>query len=68
MIGIESLSITPPNEFGVIVQRTSLDNFKWYKDIIFYSKSSQFPPRNVLKRKKKFETNHYVLVYGVLFK
>jgi hypothetical protein len=52
MTGIEALSIPPPNEFGIIVQRTSLENYKWCKDIIFYLKSSHFPQKCPRKKEK----------------
>jgi hypothetical protein len=52
MTGIEALSIPPPNGFGVIVQRTSLENFEWYKDIIFYLKSGSFPPKCPQKKEE----------------
>jgi len=34
MARIEALSIPPPNGFGIIVPRTSLENSECYKDII----------------------------------
>jgi hypothetical protein len=34
MTRIETLSIPPPNEFGIIVPRTILENSECYKDII----------------------------------
>jgi hypothetical protein len=70
MIGIEVLSIPPPNGFGFIIHRRILGNYERYKDIIFYIKYGQFPPEMSLKetRTLKMKTNHYVLVSEVLFR
>jgi hypothetical protein len=43
MTGIEVVNISPPNTIDVVIQRESLATSEWYKDIIFYLKSGQFP-------------------------
>jgi len=70
MTGIRALSIFPPNGFGFIVQIKILENYEWYKDIIFYLKYGQFPLKISSKERRKLEMKetHYVLVSRVLFR
>jgi hypothetical protein len=66
---LKLVNISPPNGFDVVIQGTSLATSEWYKDIIFYLKSGQFPPEMSSKERRtlKMKTNQYVLVSGVLF-
>jgi len=69
MTGIEAVNISPANTIDDDIQGTSLETSEWYKDTIFYLKSSQFPLGMYFKERRtlNMKTNQYVLVSGVLF-
>ena len=70
MTRIEAVNTSSTDEFNIVIKGKSLENFEWYRDIIFYLKSCQFPPEMSSKERKflKMKTNNYVLVSGVLFR
>ena len=43
MTKIEVVNIYPPNTIDVVIQSSTLASSEWYKDILFYVTSSQFP-------------------------
>jgi hypothetical protein len=69
MIGIEVVNISPPNKIDVVIHSASLKTFEWYKDIIFYLRSGQFPLGMSSKERRELnmKNNKHVLVLGILF-
>jgi hypothetical protein len=68
--GIKAINIYPPNTSGVVIQISALIATEWYKDIIFYLNTSQFPLGMYSRERKSLniKTNQYVLLSGVLFR
>jgi hypothetical protein len=70
MTGIEAVNTSYVDRFNIVIQEAILENFEWYKHIIFYLKIGQFPLEMSLteRRTLKIKANKYVLVSGVLFR
>lgn len=70
MTRIEAINTSSADGFKIVIPETSLENFEWYKHIIFYLKSGQFSPEMSSKERRtlKMKTNNYVLVFEVWFR
>jgi hypothetical protein len=70
MTRIEAINTSSADGFKIVIPETSLENFEWYKHIIFYLKSGQFSPEMSSKERRtlKMKINNYVLVSRVMFK
>jgi hypothetical protein len=70
MTRIEAVNTSSTDGLNIVIQKKSLENSEWYKHIIFYFKSGQFPPEMSSKERitLKMKINNYVMVSGVLFR
>jgi len=70
MIGVDIVNISHPNTIDGVIQSTSLETSEWYKDILFYLRSSEFPLGMSSKERRdlKMKNNQYVLVSWIIFR
>jgi hypothetical protein len=67
--GIEVINIDLSNDKSLVTQDEMIARSEWYKNIVFYLKSGQFPVGMTTKERRslKMKSNAYVLIYGILF-